>query len=148
MAEAVDDGALEFSLDGDLREIAGIAARIDEFCAAKALAPHIAYAVNLAIDEILTNTIGYGYDDEAAHRIELIVDLVGDKVVAVIVDDGRAFDPSLGRDVDVEMPIEERTLGGFGLFLVQQMMDGVAYRRRDGFNIVTLTKSTAAEETP
>ena len=61
----------------------------------------------------------------------------------VIVDDARAFDSSLATDPDTESPLEERALGGLGLFLVQQMMDGVDYRRQDGRNIVTLTKSTA-----
>ena len=145
MDEAVNDDALDISLGNDLREIAGVAAKIDEFCAAQALAPQIAYAVNLAIDEVLTNTISYGYDDEDPHRIELIVDLESDRLVVVIVDDSRAFDPSLVREADVEAPLEERALGGLGLFLVQQMMDGVEYQRRAGCNVVTLTKNTADE---
>ena len=45
----------------------------------------------------------------------------------------------------VEAPLEERALGGLGLFLVQQMMDGVEYQRRAGCNVVTLTKNTADE---
>ena len=40
--------------------------------------------------------------------------------------------------------IEGRALGGLGLLLVQQMMDDVEYQRRDGCNVVTLTKSTGA----
>ena len=60
----MDGESLEVSLANELREIAGVAARIDEFCAAHDLG-HAAYAVNLAIDEILTNTIEYGYEDDA-----------------------------------------------------------------------------------
>ena len=146
MVEAVDDAGIEISLANDLREIAGVAAKIDEFCAARHLAPQIAYAVNLAIDEILTNTISYGYDDEDPHRIELILRLEGDKLVVVIVDDSRAFDPSLVREPDLEASLEDRALGGLGLFLVQQMMDGIDYQRRGGCNVVTLTKSTEVEE--
>ena len=147
MDEAVDDASIEISLVNDLREIAGVAARIDAFCEAEALASGIAYAVNLAIDEILTNTISYGYDDEESHRIELILRLEDETLVVVIVDDSRAFDPSLVREPDLEASIEERALGGLGLFLVQQMMDGVDYQRRDGCNVVTLTKSTAVAQT-
>ena len=147
MDEAVDDASIEISLVNDLREIAGVAARIDAFCEAEALASGIAYAVNLAIDEILTNTISYGYDDEESHRIELILRLEDETLVVVIVDDSRAFDPSLVREPDLKASIEERALGGLGLFLVQQMMDGVDYQRRDGCNVVTLTKSTAVAQT-
>ena len=61
------------------------------------------------------------------------------------MDDGRAFDSSLTQDPDVETALEERALGGLGLFLVQQMMDDVAYQRRDERNVITLTKSMAKE---
>ena len=148
MEEAVDDAFIEVSLANDLREIAGAAASIDAFCATHGLEAQIAYAVNLAIDEILTNTISYGYDDEEPHRIELILRLEGATLVVVIVDDSRAFDPSLVSEPDIDASIEDRELGGLGLFLVQQMMDGVSYQRRDGCNVVTLTKSTVTDETP
>ena len=143
MGETVNDDVLELSLANDLQAIAGIAARIDAFCEARNLSPQIAYAVNLSVDEILTNTIGYGYDDDGAHRIALTLRREEGTLVVVIVDDARAFDSSLATDPDTESPLEERALGGLGLFLVQQMMDGVDYRRQDGRNIVTLTKSTA-----
>ena len=148
MNEVLDDCWVEISLSNDLREISAAAAKIDAFCESHTLAEQIAYAVNLAIDEILTNTISYGYDDEESHRIELVVRLEGDTLVVVIVDDSRAFDPSLLSQPDIEASIEERAVGGLGLFLVQQMMDGVAYQRREGCNVVTLTKNTVAGEAP
>ena len=140
----MDDDGIEIALANDLREIAGVAAQIDAFCEAQELAPQVAYAVNLAIDEILTNTISHGYDDDEAHRIELIVCLEGETLVVVIVDDGRAFDPSLAGEPDFEASAEDPALDRLGLFLVHQMMDGVDYRRRDGCNVVTLTKNTVA----
>ena len=66
-----------------------------------------------------------------------------EKLVVVIVDDSRAFDSSQVRDPDIEASLEDRVPGGLGLFLVHEMMDGVEYRRMDGCNVVTLTKSTA-----
>ena len=145
MDEKQNDSALELSLLNDLREIGGAAAKIDAFCEAQELSPKIAYAVNLSVDEILTNTISYGYDDEAEHRIDLTLRLCGETLVVVIVDDGRIFDSSLVNEPDVDAPLEERALGGLGLFLVQQMMDGVVYQRRDDRNVITLTKSTAEQ---
>ena len=145
MNESVSDGALELSLVNDLREIGAAAEKIDAFCEARSLSPQIAYAVNLSIDEILTNTISYGYDDEAEHRIDLTLRQEGDTLVVVIVDDGRAFDSSLEREPNVDATLEERALGGLGLFLVQQMMDDVDYQRRDTLNVITLRKSTAEQ---
>ena len=145
MDKNAHDDTLELSLVNDLREIGAAAAKIDAFCEAQGLTPQIAYAINLSIDEILTNTISYGYDDEEEHRIDLSLRLEGDTLIVVIVDDGRAFDPSLERDPNVEATLEERALGGLGLFLVQQMMDDVAYQRRDEFNVVTLRKNSAEQ---
>ena len=142
----MDDDGIDIALANDLREIAGVAAQIDGFCEAQELAPQVAYAVNLAIDEILTNTISRGYDDDEAHRIELIVSLEGETLVVVIVDDSRAFDPSPADMPELEVSIEDSALDRLGFYLVQQMMDGVDYQRRDGCNVVTLTKNTVAAE--
>ena len=148
MNDSASDDSLELSLVNDLREIGAAAEKIDAYCESQGLAPQIAYAVNLSIDEILTNTISYGYDDDAEHRIGLSLRVEGDLLVVVIEDDGRPFDSSLTREPDVDATLEERALGGLGLFLVQQMMDDVAYRRMDDRNVITLTKSADAERNP
>ena len=140
----MDDDVLEIALANELREIVAAAAKIDAFCEEQELASEIAYAVNLSIDEILTNTISYGYDDDEPHRIEIIVRLEADSLVVVIVDDSAPFDLSATPETDVEATLEDREVGGLGLFLVHQMMDKVEYERVDGCNVVTLTKSMAA----
>ena len=139
------EASLEISIANDLRELAGVAAKVDAFCDARGVGAGTAYAVNLSIDEILSNTIGHGYDDDEAHRIELIVRLDGATVTVVIVDDARAFDVSAPAAGTADVPLEERALGGLGLFLVRRMMDRVEYRRQDGCNVVTLSKETDVE---
>ena len=143
--DEASEASVEISLVNELREIVGVAARIDSFCDARSLGPQLAYAVNLSVDEILTNTITHGYDDEEAHRIEVIVRVEGQTLVVVIVDDSNAFDPSRAPHSDLEASLEDGDLEGLGLFLVHQMMDEVQYRRVDGCNVVTLSKSTAGE---
>ena len=141
----MSDQSLEISLANELREIAGAAARIDRFCAACDL-QHVAYAVNLAIDEILTNTISYGYEDDERHQIEIIVRVEEQSLVVVIVDDSMPFDLALAPERDLETSLEDTPLGGLGLFLVHQMMDSVEYRREEGCNVVTLIKNTEEDE--
>ena len=138
-----DDNVFEIALANELQEIVSAAAKIDAFCEEKDLSPEIAYAVNLSVDEILTNTISYGYGDDEPHRIEIIVRLEAGALVVVIVDDSAPFDLSATPETDVEATLEEREVGGLGLFLVHQMMDKVEYERVDGCNVVTLTKSMA-----
>ena len=139
--------SLEISLANELREIAGVAAKIDEFCAAHDLG-HASYAVNLAIDEILTNTIEYGYEDDERHRIEVIVRVEEGSLVVVIVDDSMPFDLGIAPERDLDASLEDTALSGLGLFLVHQMMDSVDYRREDGCNVVTLVKDAREAERP
>ncbi len=142
------DAAIEIALTNDLREIAGVAARIDRFCAERDISPEVAYAVNLALDELLTNTIGYGYRDEERHRIEIVVRLEGETLVVAVVDDGAAFDPTRIPEAETGTPQDDREPGGLGLLLVNRMMDGVEYRRRAGCNVTVLTKSATGEAGP
>ena len=142
----MDDDTLEISLVNDLRELARIAAQIDDFCASRDLGPQVGYAVNLSVDEVLTNTISQGYDDDEPHRIELIVCMEAETLVVVIVDDSNAFNVSRAPSSDFASSIEEMNLDELGLFLVHQMMDGVEYQRLGGCNVVTLTKKTTGSE--
>ena len=138
----MDDDALEISLVNDLRDLARVAARIDEFCAARDLGPQVGYALNLSVEEVLTNIISQGYDDDEPHRIEIVVCMEGSAVVVVIVDDSHAFDLSQAPDSGFDSSLDDMDLDALGLFLVHQMMDGVEYRRLGGCNVVTLTKKT------
>ncbi len=143
MTAAGSNDALEFSLINDLGQIAGAAARIDAFCAEIGLAEEIVFDVNLAVDELVTNTISYGYDDDGEHRIELVLRLEDGALVIDISDDGRAFDPLQAPAPDVGASLQDRAIGGLGIYLVRKTMDGVTYRRQDGRNVVTLTKHVA-----
>ena len=140
---SLDDKVFEFSLANELPEIVDAAAKIEAFCEANEVSPDVAYAVNLSIDEILTNTISYGYDDEETHRIEISLRLDAESLDVVIVDDSSAFDLTAAPEPDLGASLEEREVGGLGLFLVHQMMDEVEYERVDDRNVVTLTKRTA-----
>lgn len=137
------DATIEIALTNDLREIAGVAARIDGFCADREIAPEVAYAVNLALEELLSNTISYGYEDGEPHRIEIILRLEGGMLVIAIVDDGKAFDPTKAPEPGLPASLEDDELGGIGLLLVNRMMDGIEYQRRADCNVVVLTKNAA-----
>ena len=138
MTAAGTDNALELSLANDLRNIAAAAENIDVFCARHGLAEEIAFEVNLAVDELVTNMIGY--DDNGEHRIELVLRLEGGALTIEITDDGRAFDPLQAPAPDPGASLQDRAVGGLGIYLVHKTMDTLAYRRQDGRNVVTLTK--------
>ena len=121
-----------------------MAARIEEFCAARGVAPSVAFALNLSLDELLTNTINYGYEDGDSHRIDIAVRMEGSAIVVEINDDAKPFDPADAPRPDTGAALEDRPIGGLGVHFVRQMMDGFHYSRSGGRNIVTLTKEAGA----
>ena len=136
----------EFSVANDLCGISSAAARIDAFCVAHDLAHSISFDVTLAVDELVTNMLGYGYDDDGGHRIDIALRIEVETLTVEIADDGKAFDPLQVPEPDFSAPLEERARSGLGIYLVRKTMDTVTYRREKGRNVVTLTRRTAPGE--
>ncbi len=101
--------------------------------------------LELAVDEICTNVIKHGYGGRGG-AIELAVDLIEGGVQVTVRDWGTAFDPQAVPIPDVNAPLEERPLGGMGLFLVRQMMDDVRFEfHGEKGNTVTMVKRLKRE---
>ena len=101
----------------------------------------IQYFANLAIEEFATNSIKYGYDDGKEHVIEVSLSLSSGKLALTIVDDGRAFNPLEAAEPNISVPVEDRPIGGLGIFLVRKMADRMDYTREGKKNRVRLQKS-------
>ena len=97
--------------------------------------------INVAAEEIYVNIAHYAYAPGTGHAtINLTID--GDPKHATITfsDSGRPFNPLEKEDPDVSLPVEERDIGGLGIFMTKKTMDDVRYEYRDGRNILTLVK--------
>ena len=136
----MSDERLELRIASDLAELSRVANSIDEFCANLAIPASCTFKLNVALEELLTNTISYGYDDGRVHQIALSVARQGNTLVTEISDDARAYDPLQAPPPDLDSAIEERRIGGLGVHLVKTLMDEVTYVYRDGRNHVTLRK--------
>lgn len=98
------------------------------------------YALELAVDEACTNVIMHAYDGRGG-RLEIKIETVDDWVQVVIRDWGEAFDPDSIPPPDIEAPLEQRPVGGVGMFLMRQMMDRVDFRFSEtGGNTLTMAK--------
>ena len=69
--------------------------------------------------------------------------LEGDLIEAEVVDDAKAFDPLEAPDPDITADLEDRPIGGLGVFFVKTLMDEVRYRREDGRNHLYFCKRAA-----
>jgi anti-sigma regulatory factor (Ser/Thr protein kinase) len=133
--------SIEYELANRVEEIAQLAAAIDAFSEREGIPPGHAYALNLALDELITNLVNYGYADDAEHRIEVTIRLEPDAIVVDMVDDGQPFNPfTEAPEPDTAATIEDRAIGGLGVFLVRELMDTVEYRRDGDRNRVRLRK--------
>ena len=62
------------------------------------------------------------------------------KLKFIISDSGKEFDPTAAPEADVSLGVEDRPIGGLGIYLVRKIMDTVSYERADGKNILSMTK--------
>jgi len=84
------------------------------------------YDLQLAVDEACTNVVRHAYDGESG-RLELEIQATGEGVRVTVWDWGQPFDPENIPEPDVTAPLEQRPLGGLGLFLMRQTMDEVQF---------------------
>ena len=96
--------------------------------------------IEIAIDEIFSNIARYAYPKKKG-KATVRVETIGRTLVLTFMDSGIPYDPTAKSDPDTSLPVEERPIGGVGIFLVKKMMDAVEYRYEDGHNILTLKKT-------
>jgi anti-sigma regulatory factor (Ser/Thr protein kinase) len=137
-----------FKLRTDSEALERLAPELKEFGLRQQLPSATIFAVNLALEEVVTNIISYGYDTPGAHVIAVELDVADGIVTTTIEDDGRPFDLSEAAEPDVSAPLEERSVGGLGLLLIRRLMDDVTYERRNGRNRLTLKKQISSGESP
>lgn len=101
----------------------------------------VVYKIELALEEVLVNIASYAYDSEPGDiRIEYEL-LDSPRMIKIqIIDSGKEFNPLAHEDPDISLSVEEREVGGLGLFIVKNTMDEVKYDRRDNKNILTIKK--------
>jgi anti-sigma regulatory factor (Ser/Thr protein kinase) len=98
------------------------------------------FQLRLATEEALVNIINYAYPDKTG-AIELaLVRKDKDSLVIQITDWGFEYNPLLRPDPNKCLPLEERKIGGWGVYLIKQIMDEVTYKRENEQNILTMVK--------
>lgn len=92
--------------------------------------------INVVVDEVFSNIVHYS----GASTVTLGCDVAENRAVLRFSDNGMPYDPTAKPDPDVTLPLEERNVGGMGIFMVKKVMDSVRYAHSDGFNVLTLEK--------
>jgi anti-sigma regulatory factor (Ser/Thr protein kinase) len=136
--------AVELRIANDLAALVEIAQRDERFGADERLPPAVVNALDVALDEAVSNAINHGYDAGVRGEIAVRLRRRPGSVLVEIEDDGRPFDPLQAPPPDLTSPLAERPIGGLGVHLIRNLMDEVAYARHDGRNILKLVKHLAS----
>ena len=104
--------------------------------AAAGIAKSAAYRLRLAVDEIATNCIVHGYDEAGLEGMIYLGGTIDDKTLTVYVEDtALPYDPrQTPAPDDLDVPLEEREIGGLGVFLALRGVDQFLYEHADGRN--------------
>tara|TARA_B100000609_G_C17165319_1_gene408528 strand:+ start:720 stop:1133 length:414 start_codon:yes stop_codon:yes gene_type:complete len=127
------------TIKNTFEEMGALCSEFHEFLKGTELASATVYVLDLALEEMVTNIIKYGYDDKGGHNIRVEVEIGDEAAHMLIEDDGHEFDPLNQAMPDLDRDITEREIGGVGIFLTRNMVSEINYSRENNKNKLRIT---------
>tara|TARA_Y100001935_G_scaffold18607_1_gene13646 strand:+ start:1815 stop:3713 length:1899 start_codon:yes stop_codon:yes gene_type:complete len=132
---------LVISLNNDIDELIKLQHVTTAFSKKHQLQDKIEKSINLVLEELLSNTIFYGYQDSNPHTIFVRFLFKNNKVTIHVEDDAIPFNPLTDApDVDTISDISDRPVGGLGVHIIKKMVDDIQYQRINEKNQLTIVK--------
>jgi anti-sigma regulatory factor (Ser/Thr protein kinase) len=125
-------------IKNNIEEISRVCDVIKAFCDEHDISEEKYHDIVLILDEVVTNVINYAYPDGGEHTFSLEIIEENGQVDINMSDNGIAFDPLGKNDPDTESSLEEREIGGLGIFIVKQLSESVEYSRIDERNQLSI----------
>ncbi len=128
-----------------IKEVTYVIDEFEKFAQEHQILNEILMKINLIFDDILSNIVQYAYADKGEHEksestVIIECTLYSKQIIITITDNGVPFNPLLANTPDINLSIDERSIGGLGIHLVKNIVDDCHYRRKVDQNILTLTK--------
>jgi amino acid adenylation domain-containing protein len=101
--------------------------------------------IDIAVEEIFVNIANYAYAPETGFAI-VRMEVYGREIWLEFEDTGKPYNPLENPDPDIDVPAEQRSIGGLGVFMTKNIMDSLEYRYEDGRNIMTIKKAIVYED--
>ena len=137
-----------FELTNDLAELKALNLHLVAFGGDIGLPEHNVSEINVCLDELFTNIVMYGFDDDGEHKIRFTMSADDSMVIATIEDDGLPFNPLKKKAVKLPENVEDAKIGGLGIHITKELMDNVSYERKQDRNRITIKKRIPANENP
>jgi anti-sigma regulatory factor (Ser/Thr protein kinase) len=132
---------LSIRLKNHFNELSRLKDALHMYCEFRELPSNIVFALTLSLDEVVTNVISYGYDDYDEHNIDVTLRSRQGVIEISVEDDGKPFNPLEFRTPEINCPIDERPIGGLGIYLVKTYMSELEYHRIGGKNRLIMRKN-------
>ena len=131
-------------LHNDIQQIPQLAEFVEAVADLAHLDVGLTMSLNLALEEAVSNVIMYAYPKGSDGLVDVEAIVRKDSLEFILSDNGTPFDPTAAPEADITLDVEDRPIGGLGIFLVRNIMDEVKYTRSDdGKNILSMTKKLA-----
>ena len=137
----MSDARLALTLQNQRSEVARMTEAVDRFSRDTGISDEDVHNIHLILDELVINVIKYAFRDNRPHTIEVTLALDGSRLTMTVEDDGESFDPTAHPEPDLEVPIDERPIGGLGIHIVRSLSDSVSYRRHGRHNAMTVVRT-------
>jgi anti-sigma regulatory factor (Ser/Thr protein kinase) len=131
---------MELRIKNKMEEMPAVVSMVEGFGVKHSISDGVINEINLALDEILSNIISYGYPQGETGEIMVRLRYQPGEVTAEIHDDGVSFDPLQVASPDFAATVKDRRVGGLGITFVRELMDEVGYSRVANENRLLLTK--------
>jgi len=135
-----------FKLKNDQSELERLCHNCEEIGQSIGISDKSMFEMNLALDELFTNIISYGFQDCQEHIIKVSITVEGDQLQMRIEDDGVPFNPLESETPDIQCGIEDCKIGGLGIHLIKKLMDDIQYQRVADKNILVLKRKIRKED--
>jgi sigma-B regulation protein RsbU (phosphoserine phosphatase) len=131
----------EITLVNQIDEVDRLSTFVKDFCNKLDMDRKTASGLRLALEETVVNVINYAYPSGDQGSVVIQADSDRKQVRFTVMDSGTPFDPTSVLEADTTLDVQNRPIGGLGVLLTRKLMDSISYTRRNGMNVLSLTKN-------
>jgi serine/threonine-protein kinase RsbW len=134
------------TLKSDLADLEKLHSIVEEILDKLSVSKKCLFETNLALEEIFSNVLSYGFNNHADHFIKITITAVQGVLNIRVEDDGKPFNPVEAKEPTLQYDIENCALGGLGIHLIKHFMNDIRYKRYQNRNVLTLKKEGCFHE--
>ena len=140
----------ELKIEATIENLAKVFSFLSESMESYDCDPKVKRQIKLCVEELFVNIAHYAYNPDIG-LAEITIDTVNSpegkpKMIISFADKGKPYDPLSRPDPDIEAGLDERQIGGLGVYLVRTTMDSVEYEHKNGQNITTIEKELKGKD--